>query len=249
MSAPGDEATPLAVNKQHLALVLEALGNENRLDLLEQLRTPRTVSEIELSPGQTREGENPDRPMSRQGIRVHLQRLSEIGVVYARKARRGGVVVDEYALNHPRIFALLEDLRSLGALQSEGAELPGAEPTLEGKLPSPSSRTAQPRLTLVKGLHEGRSFPLTGPTRDGPERGWVIGRRSDLAVALDYDPFVSSQNSEVTLEGGAYRLHDLRSNRNGTYLNWQRLPKGGTAALTQGDVIGVGRSLLVFRER
>lgn len=244
-----DDTSPFAVNKRHLALVLEALANENRLDLLEQLRTPRTVSEIELSPGQTREGENPDRPMSRQGVRVHLQRLNDIGVVYARKARRGTVVVDEYAVNQPRIFALLEDLRSLGALQSAGAELPGAEPTLEGKIPSPGTRTAQPRLTLVKGLHEGRSFPLTGQTRDGPDRGWVIGRRNGLAVSLDYDLFVSQQNSEITLDGDAYRLVDIRSNRNGTYLNWQRLPKGGAAPLAQGDVIGVGRSLLVFRAR
>lgn len=244
-----EDARPVAVNKRHLATALEALANENRLDLLEQLRTPRTVSEIELTPGQTREGENPDRPMSRQGVRVHLQRLADLGIVYARKARRAGATVDEYALNHPRIYALLEDLRSIGMLQSEGAAPPGADPTMEDLLREGAARTAQPSLTLVKGLHEGRTFPLAGHTRDGADRGWVIGRRPDLAVSLDYDPYVSTQNSEVTLEGDRWLLHDLRSSLNGTTLNWRRLPRGGTAPLAQGDVVGVGRSLLVFRER
>ena len=247
MATSGETTTGIPVNKDHLAVALEVLGNANRLDLLEQLRVPRTVSEIELSPAQTREGENPERLMSRQAVRVHLARLAEIGVVYTRKARRGAVAVDEYALNHPRLFALFEDLRSLGTLQSEGAPLPGAEPTLEGAARDAAGRVAQPHVVLVRGLHEGRAFPLTGDRRDGHDRGWVIGRRADLAVSLDYDPYVSVQNSEVVLDGAQYRLHDLRSSRNGTFLNWQRLPRGGSAALRHGDVIGVGRSLLLFR--
>ncbi|HWH08826.1 MAG TPA: hypothetical protein VNX21_06465 [Candidatus Thermoplasmatota archaeon] len=123
METLGDDATPLGADKRHLALVLEVLGNENRLDLLEQLRTPRTVSEIELTPAQTREGENPERLISRQAIRAHLARLADIGVVYTRKARRGAATVDEYALNHARLYALFEDLRSLATLQSGGARL------------------------------------------------------------------------------------------------------------------------------
>ena len=247
METLSDDTVPLAVDKRHLALVLEVLGNENRLDLLEQLRAPRTVAEIELTPAQTREGENPDRLISRQAIRAHLARLADIGVVFTRKAKRGGVAVDEYALNHPRLYALFEDLRSLAALQSHGASPPGVEPTLEGASPPAATLTTQPHVVLVKGLHEGRAFPLTGQSRDGRERGWVIGRRADLAVPLDYDPYVSAQNSEIVLEGSAYRLHDLRSNRNGTHLNGRRIPKGGSAPLRHGDVIGVGRSALVFR--
>lgn len=243
------EDVSTAVNKRHLALVLEALANENRLELLEQLRLPRAVSEIELTPGQAREGENSERLISRQAVRAHVQKLMEIGVVLARRSRRGAATVDEHVLNHPRLFAILEDLRSLGALQSQGPLPPGADATLDGSVPAESLRLGSPRVMIVKGLHEGRAFALKPTEIDGEERGWIIGRKPGLAVPLDYDPYVSSQNSEITFDGVRWTLHDLRTSRNGTALNFAKLPKGETARLEHGDVIGVGRSLLLFRER
>lgn len=46
---------------------------------------------------------------------------------------------------------------------------------------------------------------------------------------------------------GRSLLLDLPGNRNGTLLNWKPLARGGVAELKAGDVVGVGRSLLVFR--
>ncbi|MEO7397883.1 MAG: FHA domain-containing protein, partial [Ilumatobacteraceae bacterium] len=57
----------------------------------------------------------------------------------------------------------------------------------------------------------------------------------------------SLENSEIRADGNDFVLVDLRSSRNGTWLNWRRLGAEVRARLEPGDVIGIGRSLLVFR--
>lgn len=245
MTEPEASGTGSLVAK-HLAHALEILANENRLEILGQLRTPRTVTEIELKPPSTRAGENPDRAISRQAVRVHLQKLSDLGLVVSRRSRRGLMVADEYTVNRARLYALMEDIRELTVVPAHTPDFLPQE-TLLGK-PSPTpSRGNVPRLVIAKGIPEGRAFALVAPTANAPGRGWVIGRKPGLTATLDYDPFISSQNTEITLEAEGFQIHDLRSNRNGTYLNWRKLDKGASEPLAHGDVIGVGRSVLVFR--
>jgi DNA-binding transcriptional ArsR family regulator len=236
------------VDVPRLSALLDVLANENRLEILRQLREPRAASELRLRPPAARPGENPARPISKQAVRVHLARLEEIGVVTPRPGQRGRVAVDEYVVNQQRLFAIAEEFRRLGSLRP--LLPPGVEQTLDGAPMPRRAASAGVRLVLVHGLDEGRTFPLSSQHVNGAgERGWVIGRRRGIAVSLDYDPYVSAENAEITSEAaGRYLLHDLRSSRNGTLLNWERLPKGGTCALATGDVIGAGHSLLLFRQ-
>lgn len=229
----------------HLTALLEVLASENRLELLSQLREPKTASEVVLHPPRTREGENPERPISKQAVRIHLAKLVEIGVVAPRKARRGNIAVEEFVVNQQRLFAIAEEFRRLGSLRP--ALPPGVEQTMDGSLSGMPSANAGVRLVLVHGLDEGRPFFLRREDLAG-ERGWIVGRRRGLAVSLDYDPFVSTENSEIVAEKGRFLIQDLRNSRNGTMVNWERLPKGGSKELQDGDVVGVGRSLLLFRK-
>jgi pSer/pThr/pTyr-binding forkhead associated (FHA) protein len=96
---------------------------------------------------------------------------------------------------------------------------------------------------LVKGLDEGRFFPLAASQR----KQWTIGRRRGLEVPLDFDPFVSTENAMISSEGGGFVIEDLPDSRNGTMVNFIALAKGERRVLKGADVIGVGRSLLVFR--
>jgi DNA-binding transcriptional ArsR family regulator len=226
------------------AAVLEVLANENRLELLRQLRTPHTAREVNLAPPEVAAGENPTRPISRQAARMHLTKLAEIGVVVARPSRRGRAAADEYILNHQRLFAIAEEFRSLASLRA--IDPPVSDRTLEGGPAGAGRGSHGACLVLVKGLDEGRNFKLGAPQHP-PDESWVIGRRSGIPVCLDYDPYISAENAEVRTVGGRYLLRDLPLSRNGTYLNWERLPKGSTSELHTGDVIGVGRSLLMFR--
>ena len=227
--APQDDA---------LSRSLTAIAHPSRLALLRQLRTPRTLREIQLPAP-----DEPDRSISRQAVREHLDRLLAIGVVHAREATRDYGETTEYSLNHQAIYALAEEFRGLARLR------PSFEPV--GVTVARRPGAAEPRapegpcLVLVKGLDEGRSFPLVA--QPGGSRQWTIGRRRGLDVSLDFDPFVSTENALVVWEDDAFAVQDLPDSRNGTTLNFAPLEKGERRGLRTSDVIGVGRSLLVFR--
>jgi DNA-binding transcriptional ArsR family regulator len=230
---------------RRLAVYLKALANPNRLALLHDLVVPRPVAEIRLHPVQVAAGENPERSISEQAVRDHLSRLRQVGVVVVQRAERDGVVMDHFVLNHQRLFAIVEELRRLGELRPESIVLQDETLTSakEGAVPPRSG----PGLLLVRGQHEGREFPLEAARRS-LSRGWVIGRKDGLAVSLDYDPFVSAEHAEVVADGEGFRILDLRTNRNGTWVNFARLERGESAPLAHGDVVSVGRTHLVFRD-
>lgn len=228
-----------------LETYLKALAQAKRLELIEALRTPRTLDEIHLTPSVAVEMGGADRSMTRQGVQNHLDKLIDVGIVRVaptdRKGKRG---ILEYRLDTARLFALIEELRRITREPTASPLDPLATQDLEG--PAAAAWPAGPKLVLVHGAREGRVFPLL--QRDQrPPRGWVIGRAPEAPVQLDYDPYVSLENAEILQRSGVFRILDLRSAKNGTYVNWRRIPPGGEVPLEAGDVIGVGRSLLVFR--
>lgn len=225
--------------EQALARLVEALANPTRLALLRQLRQPRTLGEIRLRAEHNPEGLNPDRLMTRQAVRGHLDRLVEAGFVRTRRATRGAAPVEEYVVNHQGLFALAEEVRVLGELRPLDPSWDGHTEVLDGR--GRASRSQGPRLVVVRGLGEGRAFALDGALE------WLIGRRWGLAVTLDYDPFVSSEHARVVTDGGRFFVEALPTSRNPTMLNWVELGRGERSPLATGDVVGVGKSLLLFR--
>lgn len=225
---------------------LKVLAYASRLELLSLLRSPRTLDEIQLTPGASQAGMNPERPISRQGVQNHLDQLEAAGLVRVRPTQRKGKrAMNEYALDHGRLYAIIEEFRLLSTIPSTAA----FEPSQTVGLPEARMVVWDPgpKLVLAHGVHEGKAYPLQH-TRLRPGRGWVIGRSPEAHVSLAYDPYVSLENAEILKSGSSYRLLDLRTAKNRTYLNWNRLPVGGEAPLKSGDIVGVGRSLLVFRE-
>jgi pSer/pThr/pTyr-binding forkhead associated (FHA) protein len=229
---------------QSLADHLRVLANPNRLELLYELRSPKSVDELELTPEQVREGENPERPISHQAIRKHLSKLASIDVVATEARNREGRLVDEYVVNHQRLFAIVEEFRSLGELEPERSAT--REDTISADRETDGDAGQGPRLVVVRGRREGRAFPLDEEARLA-DRGWVVGRKQGLSVCLDYDPFVSAENTVLERAADGFQVRDLPASRNGTFLNFEQLPPGGSATLSEGDVIGVGRTNLVFR--
>lgn len=227
-------------SERKLAETLAALASPSRLALLGAIRQPKTLREVEVPAQPTPDFPN-TRTMSRQGVRQHLEKLVEAGFVTTREVERKDRETLEYIVNHQRIFALAEDLRELARRR------PTAEPAVDTRTAaSPASAFAirGPCLVLVKGIDEGRTFSLAPPAAGRKE--WVIGRRRDVPIPLDFDPFVSSENAAIVWEEGTHSLVDLPESRNGTFLNFQPLPKGGRRPLQTGNLVGVGRSILVF---
>lgn len=234
-----------AIDYEQLGRYFRALSVPARVLLLHKLQVPQAPTEISLPPFRKDPGRRADRTISRQAVEGHLKTLEMAGLVRSRAGTREGQPVREYVVDQPRLFVAVDEMRRLSLIQL-GA---GGEPlrsavggTVEGDRPkAPPALPKGPSLALVSGPREGDCFALEG---GGP---WTLGRSRTSHVTLDYDPFVSSANTEVWRSGDRFFVRSLPTSRNGTTLNWRLLQRGEDAPLVPGDTIGAGRSLLVFR--
>lgn len=220
-----------------IATALAALSSPTRLGLLRVLRAPKALSEIDLRPVA---GPGAGRPLARQTVTRLLQSLTAIGMVVERPAHRARGETTEYVLNHQRVFALSEELRMLARMR------PTVEPsgvTVPSVNASPLPAQG-PTLILVHGLDEGTAFRLDPEGRPEPAT-WILGRKRGADVPLDFDPSASGEHAAIRAERGAHVLEDLGS-RNGTTQNLRRLAPGERSTLRHGDLVGVGRSLLLY---
>lgn len=103
-----------------------------------------------------------------------------------------------------------------------------------------------PTLTVVHGTTIGRSFRL-GTDSVSSRRGWIIGRGNGVDVPLDEDPYVEPEAGEIEPWEGRLELVDLRTADRRVSLNGQTLGRGERREISDGDLVGVGRSLLRFR--
>lgn len=218
------------VDLSALADALKALAYDKRLEALQFLTRPHYIEEIAEHLG-----------IARQAAQKHVDLLVETGVLKKQIGHRASGPVTEFVIVAPRLFALSERFSRLGQLKAEdGLGLVRTQVATRAAAPGRGERG--PSLVLVHGMHPGSAFPL------GPGAGpFTIGRDEDRHVRLDYDPFVSNRHAEVAHRGGRHVLVDTFST-NGTFLNWARLERGGEVALEPGDVVGVGKSLLVFQK-
>lgn len=248
---PDPEASD-KVDTERLATVLSALGNRQRLDILRQLTTPRNVGEIDAYREETEDGETRQVPMTRQAILSHIDKLEDVGLVETRVAKGEGSHTKEYFTREDHLFMVLEEVRTLGNLAMDSASEGVPDRTLvqrtEPETPEPADALAQ--LILIRGIREGRVFPLH--SKSDPMQ-WYIGRERQVGeekveVPLEYDLFISRKHAVLTYEDdGTFLLRDAES-LNGTVVNWNHEVRGGEEVeIEHGDVIGVGRSLLLFR--
>ncbi len=238
MVEPGGEGG----QADQLADALNALANSVRIQLLREVRTPKILKDIKVYAPVDAAGDR-GRPLSRQSVKDHLDRLTQIGAVVTReiKGERGMTV--EYVMNQQQVFRISEEFRSLAKLRAVPS-LP--LDTVLGEQEQESHQIQGPCLVLVKGIDEGQTFSLEPP--DGDKAEWIIGRRRSTHISLEYDPFVSSQNSVIRWRDATYTLEDLPESRNGTTRNFRLMPKGRPTPIRNGDLVGVGRSLLLFYE-
>lgn len=226
-----------------LAELLSALAYPARLELLEILRFPHALSEIRLSPRRAGPTDSPERIAARTTVQAHLERLVDTDLVRVEESATQPGRAQRYSVNPQRLYAFMEDMRRLSIMRSRGGTTSDATGTLTDH--SPPAETPGPRLVLVHGVYEGKSFPLDDAT--ATDGRWIVGRRSGLSVVLDYDPWVSLDNSVISRgDGDGFVVTDIRGSKNGTFVNWRRLSPDAARPLRPGDVLGVGRSLLVF---
>lgn len=217
---------------------LQAIASPNRLRLLSLLREPRTVADIEL---EATDENDTDRNITRQGVRHHLDKLREAGFVHVRAIEKDGRRVHEYETDPGSLYEVGEALKTLPLSPLSSHRDLDPPPTWDPPKPG------VPTLTVVHGAAIGRSFPLSEPT-SFPNRGWVVGRGGTVDVPLDWDPQVGEQTAEIERRGRELDLIDLRASPNRLSVNGQALERGERRTLSDGDVVGAGRTLLRFQE-
>lgn len=224
-----------------LAKILAALGSERRLELLHALRAPKALHEIRIMTSPEDSGA-PGRPISRQAVAYHLQPLRKFGLV-ERMGDDADAGRERYVLNHERLFALIDELRSLARLRPLGTPVASMGQTLDKSSSRAGALPPPPRLVVTYGREDGVAYPLHGSAG----KTWQIGRSAQCEIRLDYDPYLSGRNTIVERTTDEFMVRDLPNNRNGTWINWIRLPIGGAMKLRPGDVLMVGRTTLVLQ--
>lgn len=233
------EPTRDNLDVERLSSYLKALANPARLELLWLLRIPMAPSEILLAPRRRDGALQATRPMSRQSVEEHLTSLEELGVVERLEDEEGKGATTR-VLNQARLFAIVEELRALTAIR------PSVRVDVDATLASVEEPAlaweAGAKLVLVNGPFEGRTHPLSGA---GP---WMVGRSRAHAVSLAYDPYASADHARLVAVDGGYAIESASQARNACRVNFSPLRAGETRRLRSGDVVGVGRSLLVYQE-
>ncbi len=215
---------------ERLAGLLLPLSSPVRLRLLRFLTTPHYLEEVASH-----------LKLTRQAARKHLDKLVAIGVLDRKPGTRDTGPVTEYVINPQALFLVYDEFEKLGSLRRDERSDVMLRTVAEPGVRSPAAGAAGPCMWIVRGLNIGLRAAL--PPKDGRE--WVIGRdvRCDLVVA--HDPYASNRHAEIRRENGAYVLTDLRST-NGTKHNWALVARGGEVPLRHGDLVGVGKTLLLF---
>jgi pSer/pThr/pTyr-binding forkhead associated (FHA) protein len=80
---------------------------------------------------------------------------------------------------------------------------------------------------------------------DGSIPTLSVGRRSECAVAIPWDPEVSRAHAEIQRNGADWIVNDVGLSSNGSFVNGQRLL--GSRRLLDGDVLRFGSTVVLFR--
>ena len=112
--------------------------------------------------------------------------------------------------------------------------------------PIEEASAASPRLIVKRsGAETSEVFPLNPPS--------IIGRFDPAVGPIDVDlaglpegSYVSRKHAKITLEDGAWMLHDLGSS-NGTFVLHDDFERVEIAELTDGTEFALGNARFVFR--
>ena len=131
-------------------------------------------------------------------------------------------------------FEGVDDLKT-GIFRVRSAVVAAAR-TAPPATPQAGRANGSPRLELTTGTETGRIVALSGPST-------VLGRGAEADVRLT-DTGVSRRHAELRLADGRVTVYDLKST-NGTTVNGRPVD---SALLHDGDRLGLGASVLVFRQ-
>jgi DNA-binding transcriptional ArsR family regulator len=229
---PKDLRVKADVDAEFLAEAMKALANPARLRLLSFLSQARYLEEIAK-----------EMRVTRNAASRHIKVLEEAGLVARVPGTRDKAPVVDYVVVQERLFRLFDETRRLAVATPRRAATPPdlwRTVVLEAGGAGRSAREGA-RFVEVYGLDVGGVHKLDPGKRD---RVWIVGRGQEADVRLPGDPYASQKHAHVKYDQG-FRVVDGFST-NGTRLNDAKLEPGKEAPLRHGDLLEVGRTMLLF---
>ena len=208
-----------------LEAALKALANINRLRLVVELAEPRGYHELELNPSREDAFGSPDRRISRQAVRGHMQTLLDAGVVDRVEPPQRGEP-GRFQVNTARLFEMACQMREL-------AQATVLEPEV--------GPIAGPHLVVVAGVPEGHVLPMAG-------RQMAIGSAPQVELQLPYDLAIRPRHAALERGRAGFSLRDLTGEAGSTRINAEPVGASEVRPLCGGDLVGMGRTLLRFEE-
>ena len=116
------------------------------------------------------------------------------------------------------------------------------------------SRTPEEHEERQAALERGTPFLLfrDGDSRqrifllESPADSITVGRRYEADISLPWDPEASRLHAELSFRAGEWTICDDGWSQNGTWVNGLRL--AGRRRLADGDLVKIGRTILVFHQ-
>jgi len=226
MASRPDPSPSLDPPPLDLAAAFQALANPTRVAMLAELRQPATPADLARRFG-----------ITRQAVRKHLDALQEAQFVVRGPSPRM-LKAHRYATNPLALHVFKETVWGLGGF-SPPLRLPPLPTPTAPHAPSGSPPTPH-GLVLVHGDAPGRWFPLD------PGREHALGRADACDIVVPNDLYASGRHAHLAFDGRSWRVTDLGS-RNGTWVDFLRVPQGSPAAVAPGQVLTVGRTHFVVR--
>lgn len=228
----------------HLAGRFKALAFPTRLKILEDLKEPRSIGDLHVTT--TEDGR--ERPLTREGVRHHVIQLVDAGLVKAASAEPLARNMMAYQVRPAGLFHLSETLVHMANPTTKRPPNPTDAPAwVRTEKRTTRVDSPWPKLAIVNGVGRGDVCELE-PRGSEPPMGWVIGSDDDCDIVLPYDESVSERHAEVSPSEDGLELVDYRTS-GPTYLNWRPVERGQREALSPGDVLGVGSTLLVLQSK
>lgn len=220
----------MAAHANELDTLFRALANENRLQILQLLRSPHVTAELNIShAGANHDGATP-RMISRQALCRHLDQLRAAGLV----------------LRDPH-----SDPRQPSYVTSPSAMLKSVRLIYEALVAENAPARTAP-LEVPRGPHvivldapSGEYVVPLDPRHDS----WTVGRLPEDDIPLDFDPTVQIRHAVLTRNrSDTHTDYGIETEAVlETAVNFVKVEPNRKTPIRHGDIVTIGGTRLAFR--
>lgn len=204
-----------------------ALANQNRLKIIQLLRSPHVTAELNIAhpEGNLGSGTGP-RLISRQALCRHLDQLRAAGLV--QRDPNSDPRQPSYVVNP---IAIKESVQKIYA-----ALVPDASRSVPSAVPLPRG----PHLVVLDAPSGEYAIPL-----DTTREAWSVGRHPDDPIGLDFDPHIQARHAIIERHRTDFGITSPTNAE--IMVNFAKVEPKASTPVKHGDIMTIGATRVAFR--